>query len=231
MMKNLLAVAVLFSVMSHIACAGDEKDDKKLIIPPDADPSRWSVSAGVTLSSIKTTFRGDPTLVQVLSGAGPGGGSLDIYTGGPAAVVYKDGSVGLPGTTDPTDGTTGFSGGTVVPVQTGQFGFALSQAVFHSSGGALNPLGEDSDTGLSVGPYIKLAYLLREWDNKNSISLFAQYTFTTAFDSGNPAGGSLLTNHTFAYDVYTGDLPLGVGGAAVFNAANFNLNDNPGGAE
>lgn len=213
--KAILTSLFLLSVAVH---AGEQKT--VVLTTTEPTDSRWSVSAGVTVSSIKTQFRASVNLAPALLNAALGG-SPNIYAGGASPEVYQDGSVGIPGTTDPGNGTTGFTGGTETLVQNGLFGYSLTQATFHSATGGLNPFSGDSDTEASVGPYIKLAYLIKQWD-ECSLSTFAQYTFTTAFDSGMPSGSAGVTNHTISYDVYHGDLPVTVDGAAVYNAAAFN---------
>jgi len=214
---SFLTVIVSLLSLPAIAHAGDDKN--VAIITPDPAPPRWSVSAGVTTSSIRTTFRANPDLRPPFLDPSSNG-SANLYTGGPNAEVYADGSVGIPGTTDEPDGTTGFTGGTVTLVTQGQFGYALSQATFHSTSTTGGPFLPDSDTDATVGPYIKFEYLIKQYEAL-SINAFAQYTFTTAFNSGMPASTSVVTNQTFGYDVYTGDLSNTVGGAAVFNAAAF----------
>lgn len=217
MKKHFLPIVFLCLAMSPIACAGDARESKDIIVPANTAPSRWSLSAGVTASSIRTTFRADPALVTVLSG---NAGSDAIYTGGPAGVVYADGVVGPPGTIDPGAGTVGFSGGTVSLLQAGSFGYNLSQALFRSTQGALSQFADDPDTQPTVGPYIKLDYLLDAFE-KGSISAFAQYSFTTAFSQGAPSAFGGQVNRTFAYDVYTGDFSPTVDGAAVLDPAAF----------
>ena len=84
---------------------------------------------------------------------------------------------GLSGHADFTGGTITTVGGVGPPPPTTFVTFNGTRAF-----GA----GSDSDTELSVGPYIKLAYDLVDFDsNTLHLSAYGQYTFTTAFDSGN----------------------------------------------
>jgi hypothetical protein len=211
-----IATVSLLSLFSTVR-AGDDKS--VAITVPDPDPPRWSVSAGVTASTIRTNFRANPNLRPAFLDPSSNG-SGNLYTGGPNAEVYGDGAVGIPGTTDAPDGTTGFTGGTVTLVTQGQFGYSLSQASFHSTSTTSGPFLPDSDTSAAVGPYIKFEYLIKQYEAL-SFSAFAQYTFTTAFNSGVPSSSSVVTNQTFGYDVYNGDLSNTVAGAAVYNAAAF----------
>lgn len=212
-----LVLAVLL-LASGLSLAGHKA------VEPPAPPSRWTISTGVTFTSMRADFHANANLPFMLLGTGLGG-SGSLYDGGANPAAYLDGTVGLAGTTDATTGTTGFSGGTVTLLQSDQ-GYSLSQAVFRSAAGTPGGARGDSDEALAAGPYIKAAYLLKE-SGKFSLSIFGQYSFTTATMKGAPAASASLTRRTFTYDVYAGDnevegpafLPRA---GAVFNATTFN---------
>lgn len=180
-------------------------DNKKEIVPMDEPAtSRWTVSAGATVSSIKTTFRANPVLVTLLPA--PDGGSTALYNGSNGVQNYRDGSVGA---TNSPPGATNFTGGTS-GTGTGIF----TSQTFHSSTPYSASSTGASDTDLSVGPYIKGAYLLKEF-GQTSVSIFGQYTFTTAFDSGSPLTAATRTDHTLVYQVLRG--------SAIYNSTVFGL--------
>jgi hypothetical protein len=169
--------ALFIIILALNSYAGDD-DSKKAIVPTEPPaPSRWSVSAGATVSSIKTSFRTDPSAIGLLGSAG-------IYNGGPTPLVYENGTVG------PVDfpGVAFYTGGTLNASVTGR-----------TFNGITTIPGISSDTEDSVGPYIKLAYDLLDFDSNSShLSLFGQYTFTTAFDSGNDPLTNVSTTYFFS---------------------------------
>src|ERR1700677_2858342 len=155
------ATALSTMILALHSYAG-EPDNKKEIIPPEAVPSRWSVSGGPAVSSIKATFQANPGLVNLLD---PPHG---IYTGG-AEQVYLDGTVGIGGPSNPAAGETGFTGGTRTILNADE-----SAETFH--GLSAFPAGPVSDTETSLGGYVKLAYDAFDFDsNTLHLSPFAQY--------------------------------------------------------
>jgi hypothetical protein len=164
--------------------AGDE-DSKKAIIPPETPaPSRWSVSAGAATSSIKATFAANPALVSLID---PPNG---IYTGG-AEQVYANGVVGIGGPANPGPGETGFSGGKRTALNAD-----ISTETFY--GVNAPPPGSVSDTELSLGGYLKMAYDAFDFDSDTlHLSPSVQYTFTTAFNSGDVPFPATLNTVTY----------------------------------
>ena len=215
--------AVILAVNSY---AGQEDDSKKAVVPMEQPaPSRWSLSIGAAVSSIKTTFNSDPGLLT-LGATDPsvGGG---VYNGGPNPALYRlGGSVGAGGAN--ADAINGVNGSTtfanpvaqVLPVATtspiGATPGTAGSATF--LGRTYTSLGGSDDTETSVGPYIKLAYDL--WDSSDKtvhLSPFFQYTFTTAFASGPSYVG--VNNVTTTYATYV-DGPSAAHTGSVFAVYN-----------
>jgi len=168
--------AVILALNSY---AGDN-DSKKEIVPMEPPaPSRWSVSAGPTVSSIKTTFSEDPALVTLLDPSLYNGGSLQ---------TYLNGTVGIGGPNNTFTGYTGFSGGVLGVIN-------ADNRTETFTGVNYGPTPSVSDTELSLGGYVKLAYDAFDFGGDSMhLSPFFQYTFTTAFDSGiEPVPASLGT--------------------------------------
>ena len=177
------ATALSTFILALHSYAGVE-DTKKVIVPPEAPaPSRWSLSAGAAVSSIKATFQADPGLVNVLDP------STAIYNG-TAPQTYGNGVVGAAGSGVPSPGTTSFSGSPNITTA----GSVDFDSVGFFSTNVLAP-GPVSDTELSLGGYIHLAYDAIDFDsNTLHLSPFGQYTFTTAFDSGISPFPAATTN-------------------------------------
>jgi len=178
-----IAAVLSITLLALNAYAGTE-DDKKVIVPPETPaPSRWSISAGAAVSSIKATFQADPADVTLLDP------STAIYNG-TAPQTYGNGVVGAAGPNTPGPGETSFSGSPTI-TRAGSTDFA---SVGFLSTNALAP-GAVSDTELSLGGYVHLAYDAIDWDSDTlHLSPFLQYTFTTAFDSGGGAFPGSTTN-------------------------------------
>lgn len=205
-------------LMSSVLLASTYAGDKKEVIPmQEPAVSRWSLSAGATVTSIKSTFSASPFNLASLFSSSIGG-STSLYTGGATSEVYLDGAVGLPPVT--ADGTA--ESFHLFPSQVGidpVNGYITH--IFHGSRGVFNPGGDEEDTELAVGPYIKLAYLLKQYPNFG-ISLFGQYSFVTTFDSGDNLQTGAITSHTFTYDVPP-TLVAPPTTPVIFNAAAWNL--------
>jgi hypothetical protein len=199
---NLKCITPLaFAALAVASYAGDKKEEVPMEEP---SVSRWSVSAGATVSSIKTNFHADPGLVTLVPASA--GGSTALYNGSNGVQTYSDGSVGA---TNTVPGATNFTGGTS-GTGTGIF----STRTFHSSTPYTASVLNASDTELSVGPYVKVAYLVKDF-GQASVSIFGQYAFTTAFDHAQPSIMSVRTDHTLVYEVLRG--------SAVYNATLFGL--------
>ena len=212
---NPLKVRWTLILASSALMASAHAGDKKEVVPmqePEAR-SKWSVSAGAEVSSIKTTFRADPTAVGLLPPSP--GGSPFLYTGGPTPQVYQDGSVGTSGPS--VAGTTQFTGGTPGTNPTNGF---LTET-FHGSSGYALSRHDASDTELSAGPYIKLAYEIKNFGG-SSISIFGQYAFTTAFNSAQPNQTAVRTDHTFTYDALPPPIVAAGPALIIYNATLFN---------
>jgi len=217
------AIALSAVILAVNAYAGDE-DSKKAVVPMEQPaPSRWSLSIGAAVSSIKTTFNADPVLIDPADPAVGGG----VYSGGPNPTLYRlGGSVGAGGPN--ADAINGVNGSTtfanpvaqVLPVATTS-PIGILPGVAGSAtylGRTYTPLGGSDNTEPSVGPYIKLAYDL--WDNRDKtihLSPFFQYTFTTAFTSGPSYVG--VNDVTTTYATYA-DGPSAVHPGAVFAVYN-----------
>jgi len=106
-------------------------------------------------------------------------------------VTYLNGVVGASGPNNPTPNVTSATGGVRAgrPSRAGTISF---------TGAAFSSGLEASDTELSVGPYVKLAYDAFDLEGGTlHFSPFLQYTFTTAFDSANSAGTETLSTVTY----------------------------------
>jgi len=172
------ATALSAVILAFNAYAGDE-DSKKAVVPMEQPAvSRWSVSTGATVSSIKSSFRFAPPELNALSAAA---GSTAIYDG-VGVLVYQNGTVGpaiAPGVADFT-------------------GDARIIPTVSTFNGATGVPGSASDTATSVGPYVKLGYDVADFaSNTMHLSAFGQYTFTTAFNSGSDP--LFVTNVTTSY--------------------------------
>jgi hypothetical protein len=163
-------VALSALILTASSRAGDN-DSKKEVVPMEqpAARSRWSLSGGAAVSSIKSTFTPDPGLSATFQD-----GSISIFDG-TATQVYANGTVGPLSLGDRFGLVQKFTGGLFSDFRTLDTYF----------GSAATMPGSTSDTETSLGAYIRLNYDWKDFESDTlHLGFFGQYTFTTSFHTG-----------------------------------------------